>query len=233
MSFRILGVEIERKTDVLAFAAFLISLGSLLTQTFSLIRGPEIILDGPGIITLYSGTGSDKKKKLRLAAGFTYLNKGSPGYDDFIKSEQVTVLLDDKVINLTAKYYIQMRSEGKKLQKSHQGDAIPVALKSGMVNYHETEFVPLTGKHGDKDDHVEIERFIALLNRSSNFRLTFSIETYEGTIIRKQCYLEPSKVVKGLKDEEKIVVEIGLNNKESSNRQGWSATSCRYNSDLS
>jgi hypothetical protein len=56
---KFLGIEIERKTDILAMAAFLISIGSIIGQLALLIRGAEIVLDGPRQVVLLFDEGYD------------------------------------------------------------------------------------------------------------------------------------------------------------------------------
>jgi hypothetical protein len=58
---KFLGIEIERKTDVLAMAAFLISTGSIIGQVALLLRGADVILDGPRQIVLFFGERLDSK----------------------------------------------------------------------------------------------------------------------------------------------------------------------------
>jgi len=222
MNFKFFGIVIERKTDVLAFAAFVISIGSLTAQFVNLIRGPEIVLDGPKLVTLYSATASDNRDYLRLVATFTYLNKGSPGYDDILKSENVTVVMDGVAIKLSAKNYIETYSANKNMVREFKNDAIPVALKSGAVTSHETEFIPYPGQNKSSDlDHAEINQFVKTLQRSSSLTVQFNIETYEGQVINKSCTLKPKKVAYYLRDTDKTV-----NNKS----RGWSTSVCTYGS---
>ena len=218
MKFKILGIEIERRTDILAFAAFIISIGSLLAQFVNLIRGPDVILVGPKIVTLYSSQGGDGKEYLRLMAGLTYLNNGSPGYNDILKSERAFLSMDKKEIKLTAKNYIDTKSDGKNLVKKIEGDAIPISLKAGNVHNHETEFVPFPNKGGESNKNfVIVEEFIKSLDQSSNLTIKFVIETYEGKKITKICHLQPQKVVKYLNDGSRTINDI---------KRSWSANLC-------
>lgn len=217
MNLRFFGIEIEKRTDILALAAFILSMGSLLAQCFNIVRGPEVVLDGPKIITLYSHVGGDGKRYLRLAATLTYLNNGSPGYDDILKSEVVTVSTETKTIKLNAKYYINSKSSGKKMTTIFVKDAVPMAIKSGSVYSHETEFIPFPDKTNKNSNYVEIKRFIEQLRQSNTLLMTFFIETYKGQKITKKCHLKPQKVAKYLNDKERSI------NGESS---GWSSNIC-------
>jgi hypothetical protein len=218
MSFKVFGVEIERKTDILAFAAFIISIGSLLSQFINLIRGPEIILDGPNIVTLYSGYGSDEKEYLRLSTGLIYLNMGSPGYHDFIKSEEALLSTDTDKIKLTAKYYIKTKSDLKKMFLEVKGDAVPVAVKSGTTLYHETEFGPFPSKANNRNvDFVVIDSFIDKLKQSSKLTVKFIIKTYSGQSITKECLLDPNLVALNLTDKKKTINDKKI---------GWASVLC-------
>jgi|GEM_PF-6941364 len=53
-SLKVFGIlEIGRKTDILAFAAFFLSISSLVYQTVGFIRGPDVALIGPRQVIFY------------------------------------------------------------------------------------------------------------------------------------------------------------------------------------
>lgn len=222
MSFRLFGIVIERKTDVLAFAAFLISIGSLTAQFVNLVRGPDIVVEGPKLVTFYSDRATDNKQYLRVFAGFTYLNTGSPGYDDILKSERADVLVDDVVISLQAKNYIETSSDPnnkKNMTLKIVDDALPIALKSGAVLSHETEFMSFPGQNlRDGVNFSEMDPFLGLLAASSSLVVRFTVETYEGQVIVRECVLKAGKVHHYLNVQDKSI---------NARPSPWSTSYCR------
>lgn len=217
INFRLFGIQIEKKTDILAFAAFVISVGTLVAQLVNLVRGPDIVLDGPKIVTLYSSPGGDGKHYIRLAARFTYLNNGSPGYDDFLKSESATILVDGASIELEAKDFVELSSHGKVMMRKRLNDATPVALKSGEVVSHETEFVPFPSRNSSNENFVSRAEFIDKLQSATDLIIRFTVHTYGGQTLSRHCSLKPFTVLTWLQDPAKAIGDETI---------GWVASPC-------
>lgn len=149
------GIEIEKKTDVLAFAAFLLSAGSLLGQGILLFRGPNIVLDGPKQITLFFGDyGRDPGQMafLHVISNQVYVNNGAAGYNDILRSETLRLGISSLSLELKAQYSVQSarsRRDGKRLELTNRQPWRPVLIKAGNFQDTETIFVPYPSSQDD------------------------------------------------------------------------------------
>ena len=187
---KMFGIEIERKTDILAFAAFVMSVGGLLMQMINLIKGPDIVMEPPRQILIESIENDKKITHIRFSAKLIYLNKGSPGYDDIVKSETAVVIIGDRNIQFQAIKYIVSKVENNKLKIASLSDADPVQVKSGQVVSHETYFVPWPSKPPSESNFIEFDDFISMLNKHKEMVVYFKSVTFSGAEIHQKCNVD-------------------------------------------
>lgn len=210
MNFKIFGIVIERKTDILAFTAFIISIGSLLMQTVNLVKGPDVNVEVPRQILLRSQAYPDGNNYVRLAAQLIYLNKGSPGYDDITRSEAVSFKIADKEFKLTAQNYIDSKVKNKQLIITKKSDANPVQIKSGSVVVHETDFAPWPSEEPyPSSNFLKFSDLIKSLKKQPELNIVFKLETFSGPINKVHCKLLTKEFIQHLETK------------------GWSAPVCR------
>src|SRR5262245_59350604 len=90
----LLGIQIERKTDILAFAAFLLSLSSIAYQGASMLRGARVTLLAPRQVTIYLRQfGHESEDYLTFLTSMEYVNSGPPGMNDVVAEESVSFTL--------------------------------------------------------------------------------------------------------------------------------------------
>lgn len=203
MIIKIFGIElieIEKKTDVLAFAAFVISIGGLITQSVNLLKGSEVLLEPPKQIVFYEYKHSETKKYLAISAMMTYLNMGSSGYNDITKIEEAFIFIGDKTIKLTAQKFTSSSREGEKLIFKKTIDSVPVQIKSGSVVSHETKFFPWSSKEKGSN-HIFFSDFLSLLKTYKEINVRIRATTYNGEELETLCKLETSVFRKGLEEK--------------------------------
>lgn len=145
--FRFLGLlEIERKTDILALAAFLLALGGVVFQTYHFFRGASVTLFSPEQITLvaYRYKAPDGPVHLRIASRMAYVNAGQMGYTAVIKRESVRFALTGHVYEQYWQAFTALDAEGQALKTNFQSDAHPQPIEGGSAVSHETYFAPRT-----------------------------------------------------------------------------------------
>ena len=189
-SINVMGILIERRTDILAFTAFLISIGSLMLQTVNIIKGPDVKIEAPKQVLLHSAPYPDKKNYLRISAKLVYLNKGSPGYDDITKSEEAMLKIGNREIKLNAQEYIDSGVVDGQLKIVKKSDADPVQIKSGSVVVHETYFVPWPSKGKDSaSNFIEFSDVLKALKTQPELNVTFITTTFSGSKSKVTCRL--------------------------------------------
>lgn len=186
---KIIGIEIERKTDILAMAAFLISLGSLVGQAVLLLRGPEIVLDGPRQIILFFESDLSSRSYLNAISTQIYVNNGSPGFDDILKSERLLLTIAGRNIQLESQESVDSTRKGDKLVFRSRQAWKPVKIKAGDFISNETLYVPYPSiKDRDENaiDRVDLEK---LLSKSSDLKVELIAKTYGGEKLASICLL--------------------------------------------
>jgi hypothetical protein len=207
---RFLGIEIERKTDILAMAAFLISAGSILGQTVLLLRGPQVIVDGPVQILLFFEKARGSRGFLNAISTQIYVNRGSPGYDDILKRESLALYLKGDRILLNALERVVSSRDGDILIINKRESWIPSKIRAGDFVSNETLYVPYPAMDSPRRDKhfVTQQQLMQLLPKSGQLKVVLSASTYAGAEIESSCYIDP------------IDIEVGLLNK------GWASLVC-------
>lgn len=189
-----LGIfEIERRSDILAFAALLISLGSITAQGINMIKGPQVEMQAVDQVLLTSETynfGKEKREVLTLIGKMVYLNHGSPGYDDILKTESVEVTVSGQPpFTLHAQEYVKTSKQADgSLKVEVESDAIPARIKSGDVLYHETYFQPRVEDNSNKN-YVALNDFIRNGMVGETVEFTFTATTVKGETFKRSCKL--------------------------------------------
>ena len=202
MSIKILGIEVERKTDILALAAFVISISSIFAQTINLLQGPDVVLENPKQILFKSEAYSDGVEYLRISANLVYLNKGSPGYDDIIKGEEAFVRIGDVTFSLAAQDYVKSTNNNEVLTIEIISAADPVQVKSGGIESHETYFAPWPcGEHNESKNYISFSTFLSLIKNQDYIFVTVRSSTYDGEKLKTVCKLKVSQFIHHLESK--------------------------------
>ena len=98
----IFDLLIERKTDILAFVAFLLAVGSVITQSYFFVQGSMVSLIPPNQVLLNfvpTRDPNDDRHFLRIAARMAYVNSGQKGSSSVIEREWVSFTLNQRTYN--------------------------------------------------------------------------------------------------------------------------------------
>lgn len=187
-------LEVDRKTDILALTSFLLSLIAILTQTYGHIRGPQVELYPPAIVTLTSynyGTKESPVLYLVVEASMTYTNKGQMGYNDVIRRETVSFIGPDKnEVLLSWHTFFDFSDtapdDPDKLTYSNTRSAGPEVVAAGSAVSHETRFVPHNPDCRDPESNAcKQDNYVALndalimhLKQQPRFEFRFSAELF-------------------------------------------------------
>lgn len=196
---KILGIEIERKTDILAMAAFLISAGSLISQLAQIMQGPEVKLDGPRQIALLFKPSSDGHNHLHAITNHHYINKGAPGHDDILKSESLMIKIGTRVIKLAGEYSLTLDSQGNKLMISDKDLWKPDKVEAGNFINRETLYKPRTNTSTSsrRQNFIGKQELTDLLRTNKTIDITLKAETYSGPALESSCRILSSDVLTG------------------------------------
>lgn len=206
---KFLGIEIERKTDILAMAAFLISIGSIVSQVALLLRGAEVGLDGPGQIVLFFGEQMRGERYLNAITTQIYVNRGTPGYDDILRSETLHFQIGNREIQLQAQYSVQSTRKGDNLVIQNKVPWAPVKIRAGDFVSNEILYVPRISmdKAHRNVNFITFRQLIESLQRSKQVKITLEAKTYGGETLTAECFLSSGSALQSLRNSKWFVTE--------------------------
>lgn len=142
--FRFFGIEIARKTDILAAAAFVISITGLVYQLYGFATAPKIVQFPPEQLLFFpekSGNGY----YVHAGAQVGYVNKGREGKTAVVKLQRMIFVLEGKTYELKWQFFDMFSNAGSQLLRSDKPEpAVPIVVKAGEAVTKETHFAPRT-----------------------------------------------------------------------------------------
>ena len=141
--------EIERKTDILAFAAFLLALSSIIYQGIGKFIGPNIeLLPVRQIILVARPIPDSHKKSVSYVATMAYVNTGQVGCNDAIVRERLQFQLNSQEEPYMADWH-KFVSFNETRDFIAEGKSVGAfVVNAGSAEAHETWFAPRN------DDHI-------------------------------------------------------------------------------
>ena len=187
----LVGLLVERTTDVLATAAFVLAFGSVLFQVHSYFQGPEVnFLPPPQVLFHFEGVrGEDSSRKfLRIAARMAYANTGTPGHNAALLRESVSFAM--KGVTRTLRWHSEVNltdhdGDGK-LEHRYVDGAQSRTINSGSTLSRDVYFVPFPvrcpkDRNCDRDQNfVFIKDGRSWFSEQDEITLTFSYEVFGG-----------------------------------------------------
>jgi len=192
-----LGLEIERKTNIIALAAFFLALGGVLFQTIAYFRGPVVHLFPPDQVVLRAQVyPRDNQKHMTLIARLAYVNTGQPGYNGTLRRETVRLRLDTQEHEWVWYRFLSTDAKGTELQRVDKGEAKPLPVTAGSSESHETEFVPRRMRcQPNQTDCINAnflakEQLLIALEKQGQLRFTFITEVYGERSVTATCTVD-------------------------------------------
>jgi hypothetical protein len=159
--FRFLGIEIARKTDILAAAAFLISIMGVSYQLYGFAASPTIVQFPPEQLLFFpekSGNGI----YVHGGAQVTYVNKGREGKTAVVKLQRMIFDLQGKTYELKWQYFDNFSNAGNQLVRLEKPEpAVPIVIKAGEAVTKETHFSPRTLPVVSQNDSTPYKNFLS------------------------------------------------------------------------
>jgi hypothetical protein len=135
----VLGIELERKSDILSFAALVLSLlsfaivvGGVAFQVYHYSRGPQISFLRPDYVVIASQTHRNGKKHILLFVPVSVVNEGHPDYYGIIDKIAAGTRVDgnDYMFKWDGVVELSEPSPGK-LKVEVKGSTHPTVVKGG------------------------------------------------------------------------------------------------------
>ncbi len=171
-------IEFDRKTDILAFAAFLLGLGGIVSQLSGYLRGPDVELFAPHQVLFHYEERQRGKPLIRFGAILAYTNSGQTGYNTTVRRELLKYSIDGKEFYQVWQKFVETDvryMKGKEtgtLEIQMKSVASPFPLNAGGSSSHETYFHPASTlvdkgekKELDHSNFVTSEQFDGMIGK--------------------------------------------------------------------
>jgi hypothetical protein len=209
------GIEIERKTNILSFVAFVLSVLALLHQIYGFFQGPDVKLFPPDQILIFSKK-LGKDYYLMFAAPMAYVNKGQIGYNAVVKRELISFVIGGKTYEHHWQEFITSScDENNKLKIDKKEEAQPLLINAGNTISHETLFLPHTikSRNGNESNkwknYLKWKDFYNALAGMKELKIEFISDVYDK---------KPLKISR--------IIYIDDNLLSLLKKYGWAAPSC-------
>ena len=189
-------ILVERKTDILALAAFLVALASSIYQISSYLQGPEIRLFPPDQIMFEKREGPGEKQLLGIVAPMNYVNTGGAGYNGIVRREVIRFNLEATPYKYIWQEFGKSTSTGKKLKFESLGEAQPFSVSGGSSISHETRFGPYRPRCKDLDrdclnkNFLTVESFFDAIKRMKQLKIEFAAQIYSDKETCVSCVID-------------------------------------------
>ena len=143
-SFRIplIGLLVERKTNLLAAAAFVMALIAAVSQFYYFWVGARVSFFPPEQVVLVMHELPDGRKIFRIGARMAYVNTGRPGYNATLRRESVSFSLGGKTYDYGWQSERRFSENDGKLNMHYVAEARPIPIGAGSSVSREIFFAP-------------------------------------------------------------------------------------------
>lgn len=156
---RFFRIEVDRKADLLAVIAFLISTGGLSYDIFLAYKDPDILHFPPDQIVFHREE-SNGVQYLHVGARSSYLNVHQGDRNVVLNAERLLFDLGGKSYELKWQSFIDYSNKEIELVKDNVRPATPVVIKAGEGVSHETHFAPRSFRVGAQRDAQRYKNFL-------------------------------------------------------------------------
>jgi hypothetical protein len=225
MRIRFLGIEIERKTDVLAFAAFLLSLSSIVYQIVVFLTGPQVTLAKPRQVVAYMHAAPDTNERyLTLISTLAYVNSGQSQNSAVVMKESISFTLGERLepyvytwhefvsLKFAAPSLKADNPENRKIELVNLQTAAPFVVPGGGAEAHETLFAARFDKDFIYQKSIVRAFERASMGESFTWKLRFHAETLNDGLKEAEC---------------EVIITPRFMEQLTSLKLGWTVLNCK------
>jgi len=192
----ILGLRIDRKTDVIALTAFIIAILGTFLQIANWTRGPRVVFHAPARILVYLYLQPNGYEVVRIAAPMSYTNTAPAEYSGILKMEKATIKIGDFSSEQIWASFGRLSRAEERFSPQIYADAAPIPVPGGGAVSHTTLFtaVPRDCSAGTKStkcdtygDYIFRNKMTKALGDAKTIEFTFTAEIYDEKPQTAQC----------------------------------------------
>ena len=211
---QLFSLEIENKTNILALAAFVLSLGALSGQLSRFLIGPRLMLVPPDQVILRKNTSAQNVERIDILVRMIFLNSGADGYSEIVLKERMSIKLGVDVWEFVALNFVNPQRVEAKLELKDVSDAVPFSVDSGKVVSHFTQYVPLSKPTSSHNPNILTwSELLSATREMKPMSFAFTYQTVDKRSLETKCQINPRSLYDNLL------------------LKGWSAVPCNDHDD--
>ena len=218
---KLLGIELERRTDLVAVTAFLLSIlaagVSASYLVYGFIKGAKVDMFFVYDQVLIIKEPLNNKDYVAISETVAFNNSGEIGYNMAVKKVTLTLKFsDNSEYKLRWHEFVTfIKKENDQLEKGPAEPAVPLQITAGNVLSKDIYFIPFRkrcedGKDNCKEwDYLTWEDFLKKLKIGKKIDFTITAEPLDDDVLNSSCTVN---------------IDENLINKLKKN--GWQSPSC-------
>jgi hypothetical protein len=181
--FTLFGLVVVRRTDLLAAAAFALSISTISYQLWQFVRGANPNYH-PDTVYIFFDKFANDVVATRVAGQVSFTNSGDVGHNAIIRETSVIVKVRDRTITQNWLSFAVVTRKDTELMFDIKESAHPVVVNGGSASSYFMTFSPevkdcaasaVTNNNCDQAaDFVSDTDFLKLLSPGQNIELTFA-----------------------------------------------------------
>ncbi len=202
---KLLGIEIEKRTDLVSFVALLLSIltaaGSTFYLSYGFLKGAKVDIypDDQVLIRKVDCGRGDGDMCLRLGATVAFSNSGQIGYDEVIKQIIIALKFSDESEYEQEWYkFVTFSNEDGQLKKGPVEPAVPLQIRAQNALSRDIYFTPFREQDcKPKNQECKWHNYLgwnAFLNKlvvGENITVTITAESLDNKILgKKSCKVD-------------------------------------------
>jgi|GEM_PF-2129255 len=194
-----LGLQVARKTEIIALSAFSLSISTLLWQIINYTVGPVVRLFPTDqiVITATDKLGrnySGQDNLLALIATMAYVNGGDTGHNSVIRREYLDFSMGDRRVQHRWYEFGSSDIQNGNLTFKRDSEAHPFAVNAGSAVSHETLFAaweidcePAMKQCDPGGNFVKWDDFIKTIMTTNQLSFSASADVYPSNRVTAAC----------------------------------------------
>lgn len=203
---RILGIELETKSDVVAAIALLISLFGILMQFKDYLIGSNINFLPPNQLIFRENKSAQGIDLVDVVARAVYINSGAQGYEEEVIEEIASVTIGKSKFRLVALNIVSPQRVADNLSYSKIQDFLPFLVKGESIESHYSQFVSMGQDIGQP--LLTKDNFLLLSSTEKNIRFEMQYIHLSGFSETVACEASTDGIVLNI------------------TRKGWASVNC-------
>lgn len=188
--FSFFGLIVLRRTDLLAAAAFILSLSTILYQTWNFMKGASPAIYPPDTLYVFFDRYPNGVTATRFAGQLSFTNGGEVGHNAIIRDVSANITVGSRKIEQYWLSFATVARRDTELDVQIKEAAHPFVINGGGAVSHMVTFSPrvkdcTTQIRGTADcqqgvDFVSDTEFLNILSQQKAFEVTFSGSIFDS-----------------------------------------------------